>query len=97
MNQERVYTVLLGAHVSEKTSLLSDAGDQLAFKVDVRASKLEIKTAVEKLFKVEVNGVRTVNVKGKRKTFSRRAGKRKDWKKAYIRLAEGQEIDMTAD
>jgi large subunit ribosomal protein L23 len=94
MNQERIYKVLRGPHVTEKSVLLAEAGNMQAFKVDTTATKKEIKSAIEALFEVDVVDVRTVNVKGKQKNFGRRSGKRKDWKKAYVRLAEGQTLGM---
>lgn len=94
MNQERVFKVLLGPHVSEKSTIVSDAANQVVFKVATDASKEEIKAAVEQLFEVKVNGVRVVNAKGKAKGAGRIRGRRSDWKKAYVALAEGSEIDF---
>lgn len=94
MNQERMYTVLLEPHFSEKVSLLGDASNQYGFKVARDATKAEIKEAVEKLFKVTVENVSTVNVKGKVKRTMRGMSRSKNWKKAYVRVAEGQEIDF---
>lgn len=94
MNLERIYQVLLGPHVSEKSTGLGDAAGQVVFKVARDASKPEIKKAVEQLFEVEVRQVRVVCLQGKRKGFGRIRGRRSDWKKAYISLAEGQEIDV---
>jgi len=94
MNQERIFNVLLGPHVSEKTTVVGDEGSQIVFKVARDAEKHEIKKAVEQLFEVQVEKVRTVNVKGKRKGFGRIRGKRSDWKKAYVVLKPGQDIDM---
>lgn len=97
MNQNRVLQVLLAPHVSEKAAFVADAG-QHVFKVATTATKLEIKKAVESLFEVEVTTVRVVNVKGKTKRFGTREGKRSDWRKAYVRLKDGQSIDlMTAE
>jgi large subunit ribosomal protein L23 len=94
MNQERVFQVLLGPHVSEKAAIVSDLNNQFVFKVAIDATKLEVKKAVEQLFKVSVDDVQTLQVKGKMKRnkhgFSRRPG----WKKAYVRLAQGQDIDF---
>ena len=94
MNQERIYQVLLGPHISEKASLCADLNNQYVFKVATNATKLEIRKAVEQLFKVKVSDVSTAVVKGKVKRnkfgLSRRAGT----KKAYVRLAQGQEIDF---
>ncbi|MGD8430720.1 MAG: 50S ribosomal protein L23 [Ectothiorhodospiraceae bacterium] len=94
MNQERIYKVLLGPHVSEKSTLIAEEANQVVFKVARDASKLEVKKAVEQLFEVTVRDVRVCNVKGKRKGFGRIRGKRPDWKKAYVALEEGQELDF---
>lgn len=97
MNQDRLLQILLAPHVSEKAAYAAEAG-QNVFKVATTATKLEIKRAVESLFEVEVEAVRVVNVKGKSKRFGVRVGKRSDWRKAYVRLKEGQTIDlMTAE
>ena len=97
MNQDRLLQVLLAPHISEKAAYAAEAG-QNVFKVATTATKLEIKRAVESLFEVEVEAVRVVNVKGKSKRFGVRVGKRSDWRKAYVRLKEGQTIDlMTAE
>ncbi|NOX52059.1 MAG: 50S ribosomal protein L23 [Gammaproteobacteria bacterium] len=98
MNQERIYTVLVEPHISEKVSLLGDKVNQYAFKVARDATKAEVAEAVETLFKVEVRKVTTVNVKGKVKKTARGETRKKNWKKAYITVAAGQEIDyMVAD
>ena len=94
MNQERIMKVLLGPLVSEKSARLTEQSQQYVFKVLPDATKLEIKKAIESLFKVNVLSVRVVNVKGKTKRFGRAMGHRNDWKKAYIRVQEGQEIDL---
>jgi large subunit ribosomal protein L23 len=94
MNQERLYTVLLEPHFSEKVSVLGEKQNQYGFKVAKDATKPEIKEAVETLFKVSVEGVTTVNVKGKVKRTVRGMSRKKDWKKAYVRVAQGQEIDF---
>ncbi len=96
MNQERVFKVLVGPHISEKASVLADGKSQFVFKVAVDATKLEIKKAVESLFSVKVDEVRTVNVQGKTKRTARGLGKRNDWKKAYVSLQPGQELDFTS-
>jgi len=96
MNQERVFKVLLGPHISEKATMLADGKNQFVFKVAIDATKLEIKTAVETLFEVKVADVNTVKVDGKTKRTARGVGKRKDWKKAYIALQPGQDIDFTS-
>ena len=96
MNQERVFKVLLGPHISEKATVLADSKKQFIFKVATDATKLEIKKAVEVLFNVKVAGVRTVNVQGKTKRTMRGMGKRNDWKKAYIALQSGQDLDFAS-
>ena len=99
MNEERMYQVLLEPHLSEKVSLLGDSSNQYAFKVAKDATKPEIKQAVESLFEVSVVNVTTLNQKGKSKLNWRRGIKtrKKNWKKAYVRLVEGQEIDFVAE
>ncbi|NIP15534.1 MAG: 50S ribosomal protein L23 [Pseudomonadales bacterium] len=94
MNQERLYTVLLEPHFSEKVAILGDRSNQYGFKVAKDATKDEIKQAVEQLFKVTVENVSTMNVKGKVKRTVRGLSRGKSWKKAYVRVAEGQEIDF---
>ncbi|MDP6375191.1 MAG: 50S ribosomal protein L23 [Pseudomonadales bacterium] len=94
MNQERIYTVLLEPHISEKVSILGDESNQYGFKVAKDATKAEIKEAVETLFGVDVTGVSTLNVKGKVKRSWRGVSRRKSWKKAYVRVTDGQELDF---
>lgn len=94
MNQERLLKVLLAPHVSEKGARAAEVGNQVVFKVATDATKPEIKGAVEMLFNVKVRSVSVANVKGKRKRFGAMQGRRSDWKKAYVSLAEGQEIDF---
>jgi large subunit ribosomal protein L23 len=94
MNQERLYMVIREPHISEKASMLGDRANQYAFKVAMDATKPEIKEAVETLFKVQVLGVTTANVKGKVKKTARGVSNKKNWKKAYVRVADGQEIDF---
>ncbi|KAA0690078.1 50S ribosomal protein L23 [Halopseudomonas laoshanensis] len=96
MNQERIFKVLLGPHVSEKATVLADSKNQFVFKVETTATKLEIKKAVEQLFSVKVKTVATLNVKGKTKRTVRGLGKRSDWKKAYVSLQPGQDIDFAS-
>lgn len=95
MNQERVFSVLLGPHVSEKTTTVAAHANQYVFRVARDATKPEIRTAVEQLFKVKVLDVSVLNVKGKVKLNRNGVAKRSDWKKAYVRLETGQEIDFT--
>jgi len=94
MNQERLMNILLSPHISEKTTTLADQHRQFVFKVAVDASKPEIAKAVELLFEVKVDGVQVSNVKGKEKRFGQRLGRRINWKKAYVTLADGQDIDF---
>ena len=91
-HQERLMTVIRGPHVSEKSHLAAE-NNQIVLKVRVDANKREIRQAVEMLFDVEVDDVKVVNVKGKNKRFGMTRGRRKDWKKAYVRLAEGSNIE----
>ncbi|MDP0560947.1 MAG: 50S ribosomal protein L23 [Candidatus Endonucleobacter sp. (ex Gigantidas childressi)] len=95
MNQERIYQILLGQHISEKATLTADMNSQYVFKIDTTATKREVKKAVETLFEVSVKSVQTVVAKGKTKVTRNRKGKRSDWKKAYVSLEQGQEIDFT--
>jgi large subunit ribosomal protein L23 len=95
MNAERLYKVLKGPHVSEKAAMSADNGNGVVFKVANDANKTEIKAAVEKLFKVKVTAVRTLNVKGKVKRNRFGASKKPSWKKAYVSLAQGHDIDFT--
>lgn len=95
MNQERIYKVLLGAHISEKASVGADEHSQFAFKVARDATRPEIKAAVEKLYGVNVLNVTVLNVKGKVKRNMRGESRTPSWKKAYVRLAEGQDIDYS--
>jgi large subunit ribosomal protein L23 len=94
MNQERMYQILLMPHVSEKGSLLADEQNQHVFKVATDATKTEVKEAVEELFKVKVDKVRILNVKGKTKRFGGRLGKRSDMRKAYVTLLPDNDIDF---
>jgi len=94
MNNDRLCQILLSPRVTEKTTRVGEDGNQYVFHVINDASKQEVKGAVEMLFEVNVESVRIVNVKGKSKAFRMRAGKRSDWKKAYVRVQEGQVIDF---
>ena len=91
---ERLHQIILAPVVSEKSTRVAEKGNQAVFKVQRAARKPEIKAAIEKLFGVSVVSVQTANVKGKTKRFGRFEGVRSDWKKAYVTLAEGQEIDF---
>lgn len=95
MNVERIYSVILGPHVSEKTTIMGERNNQYAFKVSTDATKSEIKTAVETIFNVVVADLQVLVVKGKTKrTPKGKIRRRSDWKKAYVRLEAGHEIDF---
>jgi large subunit ribosomal protein L23 len=96
MNQERVFQILLGPHVSEKAAVVAENSNQYVFKVALDATKSEIRTSVEQLFKVKVDDVRTLRVKGKTKRNRYGLSTKTSWKKAYVRLEQGQEIDFAA-
>jgi len=91
-HQERLLTVIRGPHLSEKSHLAAEH-NQVVLKVRTDATKKEIRQAVELLFEVEVDGVSVVNVKGKEKRFGGTRGRRNNWKKAYVKLAEGSNIE----
>ena len=95
MNPERMYQVILGPHVSEKSAMMTERNNQYVFKVAIDASKPEIKEAVEAVFRVVVSDLQVLNVKGKTKRSARgRIRRKSDWKKAYVRLEAGHEIDF---
>ena len=94
MNQERLFQVLLGPLVSEKAAIVADLNNQYVFRVAKDATKLEIRKAVEQLFKVKVDGVSTAVVKGKVKRNRYGLAKKPSWKKAYVRLEQGHDIDF---
>ncbi|HCZ16218.1 MAG TPA: 50S ribosomal protein L23 [Candidatus Accumulibacter sp.] len=94
MNQERLMQVLLAPQISEKATYVADKYEQVIFRVAPDATKPEVKGAVELLFKVSVKSVQIANVKGKHKKFGRVMGRRKNWKKAYVCLNSGQEINF---
>jgi large subunit ribosomal protein L23 len=93
---ERLMNVVLAPVVSEKSTFVADKNRQYVFRVADDASKPEIKAAVELMFKIKVDGVTVANVKGKQRRFGRIIGRKRSWKKAYVRLAEGQEINFAA-
>ncbi len=95
-NQQRLMQVLLAPTVSEKSTFVGDKNNQVVFRVADDATKPEIKAAVELLFKVKVKAVQVSNVKGKEKKTGRIVGRRRNWKKAYVSLAAGQEISFQA-
>mgnify|MGYP001049337525 CR=1 FL=1 len=89
-----VYEVIRAPRVSEKTARLQEVSNQYVFEIAKDATKADVKAAVEQIFDVKVEAVNVVNVKGKNKSFKFRSGKRGDWRKAYVKLAEGQSIDV---
>ena len=96
MNDAKLYSVIRATRVSEKTARLQEISNQYVFEVATTATKADVKAAIEKLFAVTVEAVNVVNVKGKGKAFRNRIGRRGDWRKAYVKLAEGQSIDVMA-
>ena len=94
--QDRSLQVILAPQITEKATYVADKNQQIAFKVRTDATKPEIKAAVELVFKVEVQSVTVANVKGKQKRAGRIMGRRSDWKKAYVSLKPGQEINFAA-
>ncbi|HBX38095.1 MAG TPA: 50S ribosomal protein L23 [Pseudohongiella sp.] len=95
MNQQRLYSIIVGPHVSEKAALIADRNNQVAFRVANDATKPEIREAIETLFKVTVEDLQVLNVKGKTKRTARgKLRQKSNWKKAYVKLAQGQEIDF---
>lgn len=95
MSQEKLMNVLLGPHVSEKSARIAETANQFVFRVRRDANSTDVKAAVELMFEVKVAAVNVVNVNGKQKRFGARLGRRQDYKKAYVRLAPGQSIDLT--
>ncbi len=96
-NQERLMTILLAPVISEKSTMVADKLEQVAFKVVPSATKPEVKAAVELMFKVQVESVSILNVKGKQKRFGQMMGRRSDVRKAYVSLKPGQQIDFQSE
>ena len=94
MNQERIFQMLVGPHTSEKATIIADLSNQYVFKVAIDASKLEVKRSVEQLFKVKVVNVNTLRVKGKVKRNKNGYSTKSTWKKAYVKLEQGHDIDF---
>ena len=94
MNPERLQQIILSPVISEKSTSAADSSNQVVFEVLSDATKNEIREAVEKQFSGSVEGVQVMNVRGKVKRFGKTPGKRRNWKKAYVRLAEGQDFDF---
>jgi len=93
---EKIFSILRAPRVSEKTARLQEVSNQYVFEIAKTATKADVKAAVEQIFEVTVKAVNVVNVKGKNKSFKFRSGKRGDWRKAYVKLADGQSIDVMA-
>ena len=96
-SQERLMNILLAPQISEKATYVAEKNEQVVFRVATDATKPEIKAAVEMMFKVNVNSVQVACVKGKIKRSGRVIGHRNNWKKAYVSLAAGQEINFAAN
>lgn len=94
IREERLLKVILAPHISEKSTVVAEKNNTVVFRVAIDATKAEIKAAVQKLFEVEVDSVRTLVCKGKTKRHGARFGRRSDWKKAYVTLAAGADIDF---
>lgn len=94
MNEKRLYTTVVKPLTTEKTSRIGEKHRQMVFRVAKDSTKKTIAQAIEKLFSVKVEMVRILNVKGKRKQFKQREGVRSNWKKAYVSLAEGHDINL---
>jgi large subunit ribosomal protein L23 len=92
--QERLMQLVLAPVISEKSTFVADKNNQVVFRVAPDATKPEIKAAIELMFKVQVDSVQVVNVRGKGKRFGQSVGRRRHWKKAYVCLKEGQEINF---
>ena len=97
MNTEKLFHVILAPHVSEKSTRVAEKSNQIVFRVRRDASKPDIKAAVEKMLNVQVESVSVVNVRGKTKPFGRTPGRRQDWKKAYVALKAGQELNFSGE
>ena len=95
-NAEQLMNVVLAPVVSEKSTFVADKNRQYVFRVADDATKPQIKAAIELMFKTKVDDVTVLNVRGKERRFGKLTGRRRNWKKAYVRLAEGQEINFAA-
>ena len=96
MSNIKILSVIRAPRVSEKTARIQEQSNQYVFEVATTATKADVKAAIEQIFEVKVESVNVVNVKGKQKAFRSRMGRRGDWRKAYVKLADGQTIDVTA-
>ncbi len=95
-NLYQLTRILEAPIISEKSSIVAERDKQIVFKVQKNATKKQVKNAVEAMFNVEVDAVRVLNVKGKQKRFGRSLGQRSDWKKAYVKLKEGHDIEFAS-
>jgi len=89
-----IYQIIKEPHITEKATLQKEGANQISFKVHKRANKIEVKQAIETLFKTKVLDVQTMNVRGKRRRVGRNVGKKSDWKKAIVKLAPGESIEF---
>lgn len=89
-----IYRVIKEPHIAEKANIVKEKNNQITLKVDKRANKIEIKSAVEQIFKKRVLAVNTINVEGKKRRMGRNIGKKPDWKKAIVKLAPGENIEF---
>lgn len=89
-----IYRVIKEPHITEKANLQKELNNQISFKVERRATKVEIRQAVESLLNAKVLEVKTINMRGKRRRLGRNVGKRPDWKKAIVKLAPGENIEF---
>lgn len=96
-NTDKSLQAVLAPQITEKATMIADKNNQIAFKVTKDATKLEVKMAIETMFKVDVSSVNILNVNGKTKRSRTGMGKRNDWKKAYVCLKPGQEINFTGE
>ncbi|MBL4659903.1 MAG: 50S ribosomal protein L23 [Alcanivoracaceae bacterium] len=94
MSLNNIYTTVLSPIISEKSNRIGEESNQYVFQVAVSSNKKEVKAAIEKLFEVKVENVQILNVKGKTKSFKGKQGKRPSWKKAYVKVQQGQLIDF---
>jgi len=94
MSQYNLYDVLEAPIISEKSTIAAEKDNRFVFKIKKQATKLQVKKAVEALFKVEVDSVHVLNVRGKQKRFGKTLGQRSDWKKAYVKLKPGHDISF---
>ena len=95
-NLYQLTCVLVAPVISEKSTVVAEKDQQIVFKVQKTATKKQVKSAVEAMFNVEVDAVRVLNVKGKQKRFGRSLGQRSDWKKAYVKLKAGHDIEFAS-